>query len=68
MASTTAQLLASLDIIHLELSKMQHAIDDSAGVPTESRRSIKAALHLLRAEADRLSYWLGEARLETPAN
>lgn len=63
--TTTALLLASLDVIHLELSKMQHAIDDDAQVTGDTRRAVKRSIHAMRGEADRLSAWLGEARLET---
>lgn len=68
MASVTAFLLLRLEAILAEITAMQIAIDDAVGVAPESRRALKAGIEALRAEADRLSAWLSEARLEQAIN
>lgn len=68
MPSTTATLLISLERIEHETREMLSALDDPASSNSTNRREVKRRVLEIRAGARELTTWLGEARLEEPAN
>jgi hypothetical protein len=69
-ASTTALILASLEVVAHELQKANDAIDgaDRQTIAVDDLSRLKRSITLLAREADEILTWLSEERLEDPKN
>jgi hypothetical protein len=68
MPSTTATLLLGLERIEHETRDMLFALDDAASANSPNRHEVKRRLLEIRESARELTTWLGEVRLDEPAN
>jgi hypothetical protein len=67
--SATAELLASLDVISHETTRMLSVLDESESKLSRSdRREARRFVVQIRRKAQVLSDWISEARLEEPRN
>ena len=66
--TTSAALLASLDLISHETTMMVIALDVAAGLPESERREARRRVLEIRARTQELLEWVSEARIEEPRN
>ena len=67
--SVSAALLASLEAISHETTRMLNVLDANAeALPPDDVREAKRRIFLIRTEAQELFDWIGAARLEEPRN
>ncbi len=64
--TATAELLASLDVVAAETTRMLRVLDDAA--PTADRREARRRVLEIRARAQELFDWMSEVGLEAPRN
>jgi hypothetical protein len=68
MPTTTARILASLDVIRYELMRMDTAVADAKQIARADRSALKREVAGLAERTDALIEWLSEQRLETGKN
>ena len=64
--SVTADLLASLDVITHETTRMQTVLNEGHIVRTDDRREAIRRVTELRSKAQEMLDWLSEVRFEDP--
>lgn len=66
--TTSAALLAALDVIGHETTHMLNLIDNAPQITAHDLREVKRHVLNIRGEAHLLIEWLSQARLEAPKN
>ena len=66
--SVTADLLASLDVITHETTRMQTVLDEGHIVRVDDRREAIRRVTEIRTKAQEMFDWLSEVRLEDPVH
>jgi len=66
--TTTARLLASLDLIRYEVTRMDTAVADAKGLAREDRSTLKREIAAPADRTDKLIEWLSGQRLEAAKN
>lgn len=65
---TTARVLASLDVIRYELTRIDAAVAGATRITPEDRSTLTREVAALAERMDALIEWLSEQRLETGKN
>lgn len=66
--TTSAALLAALDVIAHETTHMLNIVEDAPEITPQDRREVKRHVLNIRGEAHLLIEWLSQARLEESKN